>query len=164
MLEVSRVIKNLVKQNTTDKNIGRLSILDVKVEDMCKAYLKSPKKSNRIANLELEISQPTVHKIRHKRLPLRVYKVQLAQKFQPNDQPHRKAFAANMLNHNDEDLTLLSRICFSDESTFHFCGRVNKQLPNLGHRKSPCGHRTEETAQRLMSALEDRMPGPFYFF
>ena len=44
-----------------------------------------------------------MHKVLHKRLQLYAYKVQMLQRFQPNDKLKQKEFADNMLQRISED-------------------------------------------------------------
>ncbi|KAJ4432019.1 hypothetical protein ANN_20633 [Periplaneta americana] len=80
---------------------------------------RSPRKSIRQASVQLNIPPTTVHTVLHKRLRLRAYKLQLQQMITPNDKLERKRFAETMLDKVDDDDTFLTRVCFSDEATFH---------------------------------------------
>ncbi|KAJ4435559.1 hypothetical protein ANN_18175 [Periplaneta americana] len=71
------------------------------------------------ASVQLNIPPTTVHTVLHKRLRLRAYKLQLHQMITPNDKLERKRFAETMLDKVDDDDTFLTRVCFSDEATFH---------------------------------------------
>lgn len=85
-----------------------------------------------------------------------MYKVQLVQKFQPNDQPRRKAFAVDMINRTNEDTTLFSLICSM---------LVAEQISGESWaRKSPCGPREHERDSPKVNVrpglVEDRVVGP----
>ena len=57
------------------------------IECVRQAFSCSPIRSICTAARELELPSTTVHKIRHKRLRLYAYKVQMLQRLQPNDKP-----------------------------------------------------------------------------
>jgi hypothetical protein len=50
----------------------------------------------------------------------------MLQHITPNDRVVSFEFCGNMLDCIAEDETLLSKICFSDEATFHLSGKVNR--------------------------------------
>jgi hypothetical protein len=56
-----------------------------------------------------------------------VYKTQILQDLQPADNLKCRNFATKMLEHIDNDNTYLSKVMFSDETTLHLSGYVNKQ-------------------------------------
>ncbi|KAJ4446931.1 hypothetical protein ANN_13633 [Periplaneta americana] len=72
----------------------------------------------------------------------------------PNDKLERKRFAETMLEMDDDD-TFLTRVCFSDEATFHVSGKVNRHNCRIWGRKiqQPCnehdGTRTEYRSLRI---------------
>ena len=53
-------------------------------------------------------------------------KVQLLQALKPEDKTRRKEFAVTMLDRLESDSGFLKRVCFSDESTFHVSGLLNR--------------------------------------
>jgi hypothetical protein len=59
----------------------------------------------------------------HKRLWLRAYEIQLAQKLTENDKPVCHTFVLEMLLQLDDDDAFMKHIVFSDEATFHVPGR-----------------------------------------
>ena len=77
---------------------GRPRISAENIERVRQAFSRSPIKSISTAARELKLPPTTVHKVLHKRLRLYTYKVQILQRFQPNDKPKRKEFADNMFN------------------------------------------------------------------
>ena len=105
---------------------GRPSVSDASVDAVHDAFQHSPRKSVCCASNELQMPRSTVHKVLHKRLHLHAYKLQVVQELKPNDKPQRAAFATEILNRIDEDNDYLKHIVFSDEATFHTCGKVNR--------------------------------------
>ena len=96
------------------------------VDSVRDAFQRSPRKSVRRTSLELRMPRSTVHKVLHTRLRLHAYKLQLVQELKPNDRPQREAFATEILSRIDEDNDYLKHVVFSDEATFHTCGKVNR--------------------------------------
>ena len=68
--------------------------------------------------------------------------MQLLQALKPEDKSQRKEFAVSMLYRLDSDPGFLKRVCFSDESTFHVSGLINRH--NSGIRGSQNPHETYE--------------------
>ncbi|PSN29581.1 hypothetical protein C0J52_27844, partial [Blattella germanica] len=101
-------------------------VSDENVEHIREAFQRSPRKSFRQASVQLNIPLTTVHTVLHKILRLRAYKLQLHQMIKPNDKLKRKRFAETMLDKVDDDDSFLTRVYFSDETTFHVNGKVNK--------------------------------------
>ncbi|KAJ4436638.1 hypothetical protein ANN_16769 [Periplaneta americana] len=93
---------------------------------MSTEFQRSPCKSVRRASRELAIPKSTIHDVLHKRLRLHAYKIQLVQKLKPNDLPARYDFASDMPLKIDIENGYLQKVVFSDESTFHVCGIVNR--------------------------------------
>ncbi|KAJ4447016.1 hypothetical protein ANN_09004 [Periplaneta americana] len=121
-------------------NAGKHSkrkVSDENVERIREAFQRSPRKSIRQASVQLNIPPTTVHTVLHKRLRLRAYKLQLHQMITPNDKLERKRFAETMLDKVDDDDTFLTRVCFSDEATFHVSGKVNRHNCRIWGSENP---------------------------
>ncbi|KAJ4439097.1 hypothetical protein ANN_15054 [Periplaneta americana] len=106
-------------ENSHSSKHSKRKVSDENVERIREAFQRSPRKSIRQASVQLNIPPTTVHTVLHKRLRLRAYKLQLHQMITPNDKLERKRFAETMLDKVDDDDTFLTRVCFSDEATFH---------------------------------------------
>lgn len=74
---------------------------------------------------ELGISQASLHRILHKNLNLRAYKLQLPQQLKPADYALRRTTAELMLEMHEKDHIFFK---LSDEANFHIAGYVNKQI------------------------------------
>ena len=91
----------------------------------------------------------------------------LLQALKPKDKPRRKKFAVTMLDRLDIDPGFLKRVCFSDESTFHVSGLLNRH--NLRILKSENPHDTcelERDSPKLhvwCGIMHDKIIGPFFF-
>ena len=116
---------------------GRQRVSDEKVENVRKAFIRSPRKSIRRASRELQMPRATVHKVLRKRLRLYAYKVQILQELKPEDKPRRHSFACDMLDRIDRDPNFLTNIMFSDEATFHVSGAVNRHNVRIWGSQQP---------------------------
>ena len=137
------------------------------IEHVRQTFSRSPIKSIRTAAREFKLPPTTVHKVLHKRLRLYAYKVQMLQRLQPNDKPKRKEFADNMLQRISEGEEFLKRICFSDEATFHFSGKLNKHNVRIWGSEHPYEIRELERGSPKVNVwcgiMCNRVIGPFFF-
>uniref|UniRef100_A0A1B6F3H6 Uncharacterized protein n=1 Tax=Cuerna arida TaxID=1464854 RepID=A0A1B6F3H6_9HEMI len=108
------------------KSTGRPSVSNEVVEQVRESFMRSPQKSTVKCSRELGVPQPTVWKILRKRLKFKPYKLQLLQALKENDKVKRLNFCESMQGlMKDEDF--VKHFVFSDEATFHLCGKVNRQ-------------------------------------
>ena len=116
------------KQDTYYRKLAnmRVSVNEETIEHVKMAFARSPRKSIRRVSTELQIPRSTIHKINHKRLNLCAFKIPLRHHIKPNDRPLRAHFAAEMLLRIENNNSYLYNIVFSDEATFHLCGKINK--------------------------------------
>lgn len=149
------------------KSTGRPRVLQERVAQVEVSFEVSPSQSIRVASRELNIPKSTVHKILRKRLGYYPYKLQLVHQLKPNDKPRRLAFATDMLDRIDDEPTFLSRICFSDEATFHTCGKVNKHNCRIWGTQNP--HQVleyERDSPKInvwCGIMRNKVVGPFFF-
>jgi hypothetical protein len=68
-----------------------------------------------------------------KKLKLHAYKLQLVQKVTCEDQDSRKQLTLDLFSGIKEDKMYLNVSCFSDETTFHVCGTVNRHNCHIEH-------------------------------
>ena len=93
--------------------------------------------------------------------------MQLLQALKPEDKPRRKEFAVTMLHRLDSNPGFLKRVCFSDESTFHVSGLINRH--NLRIWGSQNRHETYELERdypKLIvwcGIMHDKIISPFFF-
>ena len=113
------------------------------------------------------IADPTLH-YSQSFATLCIYsKVQLLQALKPEDKPRRKEFAVTMLHRLDSVPEFLKRVCFSDESTFHVSGLINRQNSRIWGSQNP--HETyklERDSPKLnvwCGIMHDKIIGPFFF-
>ena len=149
------------------KGSGKKPVPAARVEDVRQAFQRSPRKSIRRASLELGMPKTTVHTIVHKRLRLRAYKIQLVQKLQRNDRPKRVEFANALLARIDDDNDFLNHVAFSDEATFHTCGKVHRHNCRIWGEENPhvvMEYERDSPKVNVWCALTcDTVIGPFFF-
>uniref|UniRef100_A0A914Z2X2 Transposase n=1 Tax=Panagrolaimus superbus TaxID=310955 RepID=A0A914Z2X2_9BILA len=122
--------------------------------------------SQRRARNELEISQPSIHRILkdHQWHP---YKLQMVQQLLPHDPQSRVNFARNQLNLLAAEPEFFHRIDWSDEAHFHLDGGVNRQDFRYWSAENPHFHTSKAlNPPRLTvwAALgSSGVIGPFFF-
>lgn len=137
------------------------------IDEIREAFGRSPTKSIRRASRELQIPRSTVHKVLHKRLRLYAYKVQILQALKPDDLPKRQNFASEILDRIANAPNYLENVIFTDESTFHTCGMVNRhnvriwgsEQPNVVRERV----RDSDKVNVWCGLMRDRIVGPFFF-
>ena len=88
-------------------------------------------------SLELGIPQTSLHRILHKDLGLKAYKVQLTQELKPADHQQRRVFADWVLEMHENDPEFHRKIILTDEAHFHLGGYVNKQNCRIWGSENP---------------------------
>ena len=94
-------------------------------------------------------------------------KVQLLQALKPEDKQRRKELAVTMLHRLDSDPEFLTRVRFSDESTFHVSGLTKRHNSRIRGSQNP--HETyklERDSPKLnvwCGIMHDKIIGPFFF-
>lgn len=142
-------------------------VTEAQVDRIQQAFQRSPCKSVRRASRELAIPKSTIHDVLHKRLRLHAYKIQLVQKLKPNDLPARYDFASDMLLKIDIENGYLQKVVFSDESTFHVCGIVNRHNCRIWGSENPHVVRELERDSPKINVwcglTHETVIGPFFF-
>jgi hypothetical protein len=141
--------------------------LPVDVERVRTTFHRSPRKSVRRAARELQLPRSTVHDVLRKRIHLFPYKIQMVQHLLPDDRDNRKTFAMDILQRVDNDPSFLSRVLFSDEATFHVCGKVNRHNCRIWGSENPHvlrEHLRDSPKVNVWCGLfHDCVIGPFFF-
>lgn len=88
-------------------------------------------------SLELGIPQTSLHRILHKDLGLKAYKLQLTQELKPSDHQQRRVFADWVVEMHENDPEFHRKIILSDEAHFHLGGFVNKQNCRIWGSENP---------------------------
>ena len=118
------------------KSTGRLSVTEEQVEQVGQAFVRSPRKSTVRGSRELGILQQKMWHILRKRLKLKPYRLMLLEKLQPDDQHRRTTFCTELQALMEED-DFFERLIFSDECTFHLCGKVNRNNVRVWGTENP---------------------------
>lgn len=146
---------------------GRPPVSDQTVEIIRLSCVRSPKKSLPRRSLELGVPISTLHKVLHKRLHLRAYKIQILQTIKPKDIIKRAGFATFMLEQIEENESFLSKVIFSDEATFHTNGCVNRHNVRIWGSQHPHEIFEKERDSPKINVWcglsKDEVIGPFFF-
>ena len=93
--------------------------------------------------------------------------MQLLKALEPNDRPKRREFAEEILEHISEDEAFLKQVCFSDETTFHVSGKLNRNNVRIWGSEHPHETRMLHWDSPKVNVwggiLFDRIIGPFFF-
>ncbi|GFW14149.1 DUF4817 domain-containing protein [Trichonephila clavipes] len=106
-----------------------------------------------------------IHYALHKRLRLTAYNVQILHAIKPDDYAKRYGFAVDMLHRLDADEHFLNRTLFSDESTFHVSGMVNKHNVRFWGSEQPHAVRELQRSSAKIYAfpqLQDLQPNALF--
>ena len=77
-------------------------------------------------SLKMDIPQTSLHRILHKDLGLKAYKVQWTQELKPADHQQLRFFADWVLEMHENDPVFHRKIILTEEAHFHLGGYVNK--------------------------------------
>lgn len=148
------------------KSTGRPRTSNENVERIRTLYERRPKKSTSRASKELNIPQPTVWRVLKHRLHMKPYKLQLLQALHPDDHNKRYEFCCSMLDDMEED-NFAERLIFSDESTFHLSGKVNRHNVRIWATENPTAvieHERDSPKLNVFCAISvTKVYGPFFF-
>lgn len=149
------------------KRPGRPSVSAENVERIRASCQRSPKTSLMRRSLQLGLPRSTVYDVVRKRLKLHAYKIQLVHEIKPNDKRLRLDFAVDILNRIDENPNYLNNVLFTDESTFHVNGVVNRHNCRIWGSEKPreiVQHQRDSPKVNVWCGLmNDRIVGPFIF-
>lgn len=104
---------------------GRPTISSEKSEKILEYIYENASTSLRDVSKTLSISYGTIQKTL-RGAGLHAYKIQVHHKLEPEDYSHRVSMSQELLSKIGQDKSFLSRIVFSDESTFRLDGSVNR--------------------------------------
>ena len=106
------------------------------VERVRETFVRSPQKSTTRASRELQMSQSSVWRILRKRLRVKGYRLQLLQALNPQDHNIRLRFCLEFQQRLPED-GFAEKLVFSDEATFHVCGKVKRHNVRIWGTENP---------------------------
>ena len=98
---------------------------------------------------------------------MRAYKLQLLHHIKPDDHRKRTDFAVEMLSRIEENDKYLDLVLFSDESTFHVGGKVNRYNCRIWGNENP--HQVTEYERDTpklnvwLGRHKNGVIGPFFF-
>jgi hypothetical protein len=119
------------------KGAGRPAADADTVEMVREAFQPSTSNSTHRASRELQVPRSTVQKILLRRMKLHAYKIEIVQALEPDDGRHGKQFAMDMLDRIVSHSGFLDRVIYSDESTLHVFGMVNRHNCRICGSVSP---------------------------
>jgi len=123
------------------KRTGRTGPSAETDERVRETFVMSPQKSTHRASRELQMPQSSVWRILRKRLRVRGYQLLLLQALNPQDHNARFHFCVDFEQRLEED-GFAEKLVFSDEATFHVCGKVNRHNVRIWGTENP--HATME--------------------
>jgi hypothetical protein len=110
------------------KSPDRPSVSDATVELLRERFLRSPRKSTRLASRQIVIPNITVWQVLQTRLNLKAYKPSIVQRIPDADKVVRKEFCMQMFRRIQDDKRIMDFVIFNDESTFHVNGKAYRPL------------------------------------
>lgn len=148
------------------KSAGRPCVSKESVEQVRQSFLPRPKKSVHCASRELEMSSMTVWRVLRKRLLMKPHRLHLLQLLKPTVHIDRSNFCIKMQDAITEE-GFLDRVVFSDESTFHISGKVNKHNVRIWGTENPLEIVQHERASPKINVFcaksTQKVYGPFFF-
>lgn len=134
------------------------------VKNICETFVRIPTKSTRRASAELNVSQSTVWRVLRKRLQFKPFTFQMVQALKSTDKPLRRYFCVDFQAMFEVD-GFASRHVFTDEATFHLCGKVNRHNLRFWGMKNPhatLAHECDSLKVNVFCAITNSsMFGPF---
>lgn len=140
------------------KTSGRPRVSAENVERIRRTYERSPRKSTYEGSRELQMPQKTVWRVLRKRLKMKPYVIQLVQQLKQEDYGKRMNYATFM-QESMEDETMADRLIFSDESTFHISGKVNRYNSRIWGTEKPSTvieHERDSAKVNVFCAISSR--------
>ena len=146
------------------KSTGRPSVTEEQVQQFRQAFVR--RKSTVRGSRELGIPQPTVWRILRERVKLKPYRLMLLQKLQPDDYHRRTTFCTELQMLMEED-DFFEKLIFSDECTFHLCGKVNRHNVRVWGTENPkpvCEVACDSPKVNVFCGVSTfKVYGPFFF-
>ncbi|GBN20838.1 hypothetical protein AVEN_74934-1 [Araneus ventricosus] len=119
------------------KTSGRPRASAENVERISRTYERSPRKlTYEGIRLGVTNATKTVWRVLRKRPKMKPYVIQLVQQLKPEDYGKRMNHAT-FIQESMEDETMADRLIFSDESTFHISGNVNRYNSRIWGTEKP---------------------------
>ncbi|PSN33103.1 hypothetical protein C0J52_19410 [Blattella germanica] len=141
------------------KRSGRPSTPDQSVELTRELFEEEPGMSLRRASDRLQIPRATIHKILKTTLRKKAYHIQVLHDLHEEDYPTRAAMCAELIDQIEQE-GLMDHILFSDEATFHTCGKVNRHNCRIWATEKP---QEFVTWERDSGMTKSQVYGPYFF-
>jgi hypothetical protein len=117
--------------------------------------------------MELDIPKSTVHDVLHKDLKMKAYKIHLTQHLLEEDYGTRLDWCKWIHSKFLMDKTLIDKITFSDEATFHISGKVNRHNCRIWGTEDPkevFEYERDSPKTNVWCAMnKERIFGPYFF-
>jgi len=137
------------------------------VEAVRESVHTDPTVSTRRRATQLGISRTSLRRILKVDLMMFPYKIQLAQKLLPRDEPQRLQYANRLILLSTENPKFLNNLIMSDEAHFHLNGFVNKQNCRIWGTENPRAlHQRQLHPVRCTvwcGIMADKVIGPYFF-
>ena len=138
-----------------------------KIERVAGHFDATPKCSIRQAAQVLGYKKSSVHNIVKHELKLYPYNISVHHALKETDKTLRVNFAETILDRIALDEDYLSRICFSDEATFHVSGTVHRHNVRIWGKEHPREFQEFTSHSPKINVwcglTKDRVVGPFFF-
>jgi len=136
----------------------------------CRACVRNicqePSEVNTSREPELQVPRSSVWRILHKRLCMRGYWLQLLQALNPQDHNLHFHFCVDFQQWLEED-GFTEKLVFSDEATFHVCGKVNLHNIHIWGTENPHAmmeHIRDSPKVNVFCAISScKVYAPFFF-
>ena len=109
-----------------DSRNGRPRKSGDRMESVREAFEEDPQLSTRRVYNMLEIPRTSIHRTLRCDFKKNQYHIQVFHNLQEEDHPRRATMCAALID-QIESASLINKILFSDEATFHTCGKVNRR-------------------------------------
>ena len=146
---------------------GRPSIEEEKVEEISNLFDENPSTSLRQAAAITETPVNTLRKTLREQLEMKPFKISFCHQLFADDKSARVTMCNEFQHRIATDHNFITRLCFSDEATFHMSGRVNKHNCVVWGTQNP--HAIQEVPIKSpgitvwCAMFCDEIIGPYFF-
>lgn len=145
---------------------GRPPIDDEKKNEIAEHFKQEPQSSIRKSLSTLNCSYGTVQKVLRNDFKMFPYRIQATQLLYEEDCALRRVMCETLIQSIDADENFLSNLIFSDESTFHLNGIVNRHNCRIWGTETPTEtYQRSQASEKVnvwMGLSSTRVYGPFF--
>lgn len=149
-----------------EERSGRPQTAQQNIEAVRIMFEDDRKISVRNASHRLTIPKTTIHRILRTTLKKKCYHIQLLHSLREEDYPRRAAMCAELVEQINND-NLMDHILFSDEATFHTCGKINRHNCRIWANEKPTEftewERDSPKVNVWLGMTKSKIYGPFFF-